>query len=877
MFTIDLPWPETSLMLSAPFAGWHPVLRFGLVAALILIPIILLLTLYRYELRLVPRLTALALLGLRLTAFAVVLLLVCGQPIYARDRKHTLPGRVIVVVDRSASMDVPDPQRAPAEKLRLARALGLTKQIEGKLLDQWIADHEKKQAPRWLLPDEERSDRAELISRRQKSHDDLVKQIDGLTRAQVAERILEKDGLDVMGKLTGKHHVELYVIDREVSELKPEEIATAFGDRKKVESASFTDLRGPLLRALERSGPGQGKILGVIVLTDGQHNTGRPPADKARELGERGIPIFPVALGEKQSPPDVALVSIRGPNHTVFKGVDAAVEARFKIAGMAAQEFLVEVHREGKERKLLASKTIAHDGKDRLYTESFPIRLEDVGTQTITATIKPMQKDVGAKETIADNNAQSTTVAVADDRARVLLVDGEARWEYHYLATALQRDRLVDLKAVVFDQPRLDERLTEKELEKLGLPSRKWPDGPDALAGYSCVILGDVAVEKLTAGERQRLERYVADAGGTLIVVAGKRSMPLGFPEKGTDGELDPLYRLLPIEMPRVLAPEDGVKLTLTRAGRDTKFMELESDREENETLWAGFPRPWGWAIGGRTKPGATALAHVPSADEASLPADQRERRGAVVARHNFGFGRVLFVGLDSTWRWRYKVGDLYHHRFWGQVIRWAAADRPLVVGNEFVRLGTPQPVYRSGEPIELVARINDKAGPLRADLLAGARVLLLAEKPDAKEKEKPTALTQMARRAAQPRVLEGQLRDLAPGRYAVELAIPDLIDKLKDTDGKPLRATFTVLPPESKETVDLERNDALLEDLATRSGGQVFTPANVTELAERLKQQGIPHVEHHEQRLWQWWPLLVLVVLLLTLEWIGRKLSGLP
>src|SRR5262249_41930390 len=161
-------------------------------------------------------------------------------------------------------------------------------------------------------------------------------------------------------------------------------------------------------------------------------NSGRPPGDKARELGERGIPIFPVALGEKKSPPDVAVVSVRGPNHTVFKDVDAAVEVRFKVAGMKAQEFRVEIYREGAERKFLGSKTIEHDGTDKYYVESFPIRLDEVGTQTVTATIKPVRPDVGPKETIGDNNALSTTIAVADDRARVLLVDGEARWEYHY-------------------------------------------------------------------------------------------------------------------------------------------------------------------------------------------------------------------------------------------------------------------------------------------------------------------------------------------------------------------------------------------------------------------------------------------------------------
>ena len=54
--------------------------------------------------------------------------------------------------------------------------------------------------------------------------------------------------------------------------------------------------------------------------------------------------------------------------------------------------------------------------------------------------------------------------------------------------------------------------------------------------------------------------------------------------------------------------------------------------------------------------------------------------------RQNFGFGKVVYVGIDSTWRWRFKKGDTYNHRFWSQVIRWAASDRALVAGNEFVR-----------------------------------------------------------------------------------------------------------------------------------------------------------------------------------------------
>lgn len=64
---------------------------------------------------------------------------------------------------------------------------------------------------------------------------------------------------------------------------------------------------------------------------------------------------------------------------------------------------------------------------------------------------------------------------------------------------------------------------------------------------------------------------------------------------------------------------------------------------------------------------------------------------------------------------------------------------------------------------------------------------------------------------------------------------------------------------------------------VACKSGGKVFAAEDAGALVELLAKKSIPHVEHQEQRLWQWWVLLALVVGLLTLEWAGRKLAGLP
>ena len=129
---------------------------------------------------------------------------------------------------------------------------------------------------------------------------------------------------------------------------------------------------------------------------------------------------------------------------------------------------------------------------------------------------------------------------------------------------------------------------------------------------------------------------------------------------------------------------------------------------------------------------------------------------------------------------------------------------------------------------------------------------------------------------------LEVIFADLPPGKYFIELAIPELADKLTappGPDGKPgkLRASFTVAAPEGEEMVELATNWPLLEELAAKSGGKVFTAENASELVELLTRQTAVHVEHHEFRLWQWWVTLAAFLVLLTLEWVARKMAGLP
>ena len=72
-----------------------------------------------------------------------------------------------------------------------------------------------------------------------------------------------------------------------------------------------------------------------------------------------------------------------------------------------------------------------------------------------------------------------------------------------------------------------------------------------------------------------------------------------------------------------------------------------------------------------------------------------------------------------------------------------------------------------------------------------------------------------------------------------------------------------------------------LLEDIAARSKGAVIAPENLNDLADRLASQVVKRELREDEKLWQdaplVWVTLGLLVLLLTVEWVGRKMAGLP
>ena len=835
MFSIPVPFTTARLDLELPLAFLPTFARIALLLIAGGATLALIAALYRAELRRVGGRTARALLALRLATVVSVFTVFATHPIVVRTRRENVPGRVLLAVDLSDSMRVNDPDRPLADKLRLALALRLYEGVSTRAqVEGWIADAEQT-GP--VPPD------AAVEQVRQRTA--------AITRLAAVERALAADGAALLDRLKKHHPLEVVGFTQTHTDLPPD---AAFPAR--ATTPAFTDLKLPLARA-DRADP----PTAVVLFTDGRHNWGEPPAALAQALAARGVAIFPVNVAPRDPPADVAVVAVRPAVATICRGSSVPVAVEVRATRWPPGK--IEVSLNAGSAPL--TQTVPHDGTDRVHEVIFHPRFEKPGPHTLTAEAHPNVPDPRP-----ENNVRSARVAVVDYKPRVLLIDGEARWEFRYLRSALLRskDPELEVQSVVFRQPRIGST-PDAEATKAGLPLLKLPDDEDTLAAFDCIVLGDVEPDQFPLRERERLARSVADAGVTLIVAAGKRFVPVGLTE--TTSDADPLRKLLPLRSARVVTsgmgfvPDPPLLPEFTPEGKRAWFLRLGDTPEQDRAVWESLPPPE-WAAVGEPKDGAEVLATITRS---------KEKPAALIARQNYGFGRVLYVGTDSTWRWRYKVGDEHHHRFWKQAVQWAAADRLLPARNTAgtVRFGAREPAYRGGEPVEVLLRGTEAVPKPSAAGVKAVRLVRMAEK--AGEPESLVGLVPLISPEGWPRELSARLRDLPPGRYAVEPEVPEWADHLRGPEGK-LRASFEVLPPDADELTELTANVPLLDDLAAKTGGAVYDLADVDRLVEALAARGSVREWEVSTPLRRSWWTLALVALLLGIEWVVRKFAGL-
>lgn len=779
--------------------------------------------LFRAERRCVPVAVGWTLLALRLAAIAVVLATL-WQPTWAWVIDQTQLGRIAVVIDVSESMQTQDLQATPPEQRDWLAAVGWLNRQDVVATADLVSPPDGLAPDVWL---------------------DLTTRLRGLTRSDIARQTLTVGPESLWSELERLGTPELYLFGGAAVSTTLTDFEDPEWEVPAATQPANTQLHAPLLAA--QRGDDSAPLLGIILLTDGRETADSHAVELAKVSGQNQIPIFPVIVGSTHRPKDLSLLSVDAPL-AVYRGDHPRVKVLISTAGFAGQTVDVILN------------TLEPDGQFVPLTKSvmasetsqvveFDLPAEELGEHRYVVSIPE-----AAGETTHENNRKEFLLQVVDDRTRVLLVDGPPRWEFRYLEIAYARDDRVAADVVLFDQPSLG------ILPEPFFP-RSWPvvdpaTGAGAFADKDLIIVGDVNPRDLTEDRWQELHKFVSEQGGLLVLVAGRASLPLAY-DSAT------LRRLLPINEPHLetLTIRPGTEITargwnwsLSPAGATQTPLQFAGDAGTNRAIWDLLPGAT-WAIVGEPKPAATVWAW--GRDDAGGLAVP------LIVQQNYGLGQVIWLATDSTWRWRFRSADQFHHRFWGQLARYASATK-LAAGNEFVQFGPVQRNYSVDERIEVQARWSAK---------------FLAQPPEHRNAivEVYAGLNKiqevaLAADQTRPLLSLGTIAALPSGNYRLRLVAP-----AANLGPDVLEAPLTIADPPTVELAETLPNRPLLQQLADLSGGQLYTPGNAWQIPRQLPAFEAMTSLPQERPLWDRWPTYLVLVSLLTFEWIIRRRNGLP
>ncbi|MDB5300484.1 MAG: hypothetical protein JWO87_2147 [Phycisphaerales bacterium] len=694
----------------------------------------------------------------------------------------------------------------------------------------------------------------------------------GPTRLEAAVDLLTGEDQALIKRLAKVHSLRFYSFDRNARALGA---VAGVDERKKKDVIPVAD--GSLLQAMQKLAPegnstqvipsiltvlddlqGQ-RLAGVVLLTDGRDTPTSPLAEAFKTLSNYQVKVYPVSVGSDKAPQNIELQSI-SVQDSAFKddivNVKLVVRATGYEAGHAVKLKITE-KKTGLQLKdpdgKFAEKVI-HVADDKPIEQELLFKPDQVGPLDIKVEA---EKQPG--ELDEEDNARTAQISVLDAKINVLYVEGYPRWEYRYIKNEMIRDRTVNISCILtsadptFIQEHTDMK-SRGESEKFKyFPYSQFPVTMEQLMETDVVLFGDVDPRQFADVQLQLIADFVNKKGGGFGMIAGPQWSPAAY--RNT-----PIETLLPVYPVRTeigwpTEPiTEGFRPVLTKEGAGSSIFRFFTDKPANESYLKNQLQPLFWYCHGITvKPG---VGEVYAEHPFDLGPDGRKAPLLVLGR--FGAGRTLFSAYDDSWRWRYYTGESVFDTYWVQQLRYLARSKKL--GQRQLTFTADRTTYQQGDQVRVAMRVLNPV--LLQQLPPEIAVQVKNEEGQLVRAEK------LQKEAGQPDYYTASFSADRLGRFT--LSLPPLVG-----DTRLLDLPIEVIVPRL-ELADPQVDHTLLSRVAIDTAGQALTLAEARAKLPDLIQSAartIPLV--FSRPLWDKPAALVIFMLLITIEWVLRKVYG--
>ncbi|WZO96226.1 VWA domain-containing protein [Isosphaeraceae bacterium EP7] len=738
--------------------------------------------------------------GLTLLALAAMLL----EPVLVSSRTETLKSQLAIVVDDSESMKFSDPYTDASRAVDIASALKL------QTADGRAPADRLRETPRLDLVKTALRPTLDALG---KGRDLFVYDLDSAARG----------GTGSSAKT------------RTVDAIKPSRPISPLGDA----------LGGVL--AAHR---GQ-HVAGLVLATDGRSNAGDDPLRAAEAAVRQNIPIYVIAAGADEGPRNVRLSEIEvSPVVFVRDPMNVAVVVEARGLRDAEATVVLEQRTNDGGWESVASQRVVLGEDGILKRTTFRVTPKVVGQVEFRARVE----DAGPELTQEDN-VSTAAVKVVRQQIRVLVIAGAPSPEVQFLRNALMRDQHVEFTAWLQHADPGYRQAGDRPIARL-------PRDQAELRKYDALLLIDPDMKDLGPEWPDLITHFVGQEGGGLIYVAGELYSQQLYDEADAASASGNWTKILPVVRdPGLFRTEAEVRLStqstytldLTGEGRSDPVFEFNADPIRNRSILTSLPGMyWSFPVT-RARPGATVLTR-----HGDPRMQNQHGRQVLLASQLYGPGRTVFIGFDSTYRWRYLSED-YYDGFWARLVDRAGRNKAL--GGRFpyqVHLG--KGAYRVGDQVTVDVRSTEPGAIAEAAELTAE--LEIAGQPPEPLPFKAAADT--------PGTLTATFPAQQAGAYTLRIVSATAADP-----GSGVRAsttTFRVEPPR-REIDEPALNRPLLTELARITKGRVFELADVSKLDAAIPIREVTRTLETRDELWDAPLFSATIVLSLTAEWILRKM----
>ncbi len=798
---------------------------------MVIVPAVLLLVwaIYRRERRDVGLGPKALLILLRSALILLVLLMLMG-PVLTVETIKDRRNYVIVLVDESRSMKKSDPLLTLEDKLKVGGVTGVT---DG---DDTIG------------PSEEAA-------------------LEKLTRADVVRRVLDNPKLGVLDGIEGKINVAYFTFSGGISaKSSRKELMESY----RSESCLGTETAiGDSIRTALHSLRGR-EVAGVVLFSDGKNNAGMAVREIASQLRQRYLPVYTVAAGIPHISKDMALLELEA-REAILANDTLNVSLKMKSFGYEGDEVRVSLwvcpleNKTGpipskpqdlEQRitggKLEAERVVRLEGRNRKQPVTIDYTPRVPGDYLLVFKVDPRPD-----ENTDRNNYLVHRLRVADDKIKVLYVEHLPRYEYRFLKNALIRDTKILAHCLLTSADEgFPQEYTHADDPLFRQPLRAFPSDLKTLLEFDVILFGDEDPERLGPEAARNIESFVTEFGGGLLLISGTHYNPVSLMDT-------PMARLLPVlpgisrsDPDHIYEQEYGYRLTAEGKKHPiTTYRQYRDDAEANLEHWEdhdgrgdGQMRIRWFQPVRKLKAGAMPLVELAGVEGG------RAAPPLFVTMHA-GRGRIFWSGTDETCLWRKYVGDTpWFYPFWQQAMYWVREGKLL--GAHRYRVSVDKERYVLGDPVRIYANAYDERFRLKRD----PELEVSIDPPVGDRRLKVRLFKDRSRDG----YYEGEFRPTDTGPHTVWAG--------EREESSPARARFSVYIPD-REVDEPILDVAALKELARESGeGRFFTIDEVGELPRVIQTSTRVLRDIREDDLWDS-PLVYLVfALLITAEWILRK-----